>query len=183
MVWAKHKHAVWFLAALSFTEAFIVPFPPPDVMLAPMALANRSRAWYFAFLTTLASVLGGLTGYLIGMFAFELAEPLIERAGYMPTYQVAVSWFDQWGVWVVFIAGFSPIPYKLFTIAGGVAAMALGPFVLASALGRGMRFFVVAGLMVWGGERMDKALRLYVDRIGWGMVAVAVLGYLWYQFK
>jgi membrane protein YqaA with SNARE-associated domain len=183
MIWAKHKNAQWYLAALSFTESCVVPFPPPDVMLAPMALANRSRAWYFALLTTVMSVLGGVMGYLIGMFAFELIQPVLERAGYMPRYQLVVDWFGVWGVWVVFVAGFSPIPYKLFTIAGGVIAMSFLPFVIASIVGRGLRFFLVAGLMVLGGERMDQALRKYVDRIGWGLVAVAVIGYGLYQLR
>ena len=183
MVWALHKHAQWYLTALSFAESCVLPFPPPDVMLAPMSLANRTQAWRFAAITTVMSVLGGIAGYLIGMFAFELIQPILERAGYMDRYQLAVNWFDQWGVWVVFLAGFSPIPYKIFTIAGGVIAMAFLPFVLASFIGRGLRFFMVAGLMVLGGERMDKALRQYVDRIGWATVVIAVIVYLGFQMR
>jgi membrane protein YqaA with SNARE-associated domain len=100
----------------------------------------------------------------------------------MDTYQVAVSWFEQWGVWVIFVAGFSPIPYKLFTIAGGVVSMALLPFIIASIIGRGARFFIVAGLMVWGGEKMDQMLRQYVDRIGWALVVVVAIAFIWYEF-
>jgi len=92
-----------------------------------------------------------------------------------------VAWFDAWGFWAIFIAGFSPIPYKVFTIAAGVASMALLPFTLASFIGRGARFFLVAGLMAWGGARMESVLRTYVDRIGWATVAVVALAALIYK--
>ena len=171
MRWAAHRHAQWYLAGLSFAESSFFPVPP-DVMLAPMALANTSKAWRFALITTFASVIGGAAGYLLGVFAFELIQPLLEKAGYMDKYQLAVSWFEQWGVWVVFVAGFSPIPYKLFTIAAGVVSMSFPPFMLASFVGRGARFFIVAGLMVWGGSRMESMLRQNVDRLGWAVVVV-----------
>ena len=176
MKWAAHHNAPRFLAVLAFSESCVLPFPPPDVMLAPMSLANTRRAWVYAALTTLFSVLGGLAGYAIGYFAFEWIEPILQSAGYMGKYQKAANMFNEYGVWVVFIAGFSPIPYKVFTIAGGVAHMALLPFVLASALGRGLRFFIVAGIMVLGGEKMEKVLHKHMDRIGWATVVLIVLG-------
>ena len=182
MRWAAHRHAQWYLAGLSFAESSFFPIPP-DVMLAPMSLANTQRAWRYALITTLFSVLGGAAGYLIGMFAFDLIQPWLQSAGYLDKYQLAVDWFNEWGIWVVFIAGFSPIPYKVFTIAAGVIAMAFLPFIIASLIGRGARFFIVAGLMVWGGEKMDAAMRQYVDRIGWGMVAVSVIVLGWLQFR
>jgi membrane protein YqaA with SNARE-associated domain len=148
-------------------------------MLAPMSLASPQKAWYFAGLTTLASVLGGLLGYLIGIFAFDLVEPWLHELGYWDGYLLARSWFDTWGFWAIFLAGFSPIPYKIFTITAGVIAMALVPFVLASAIGRGARFFLVAALMAWGGERMEAALHRYVDRLGWLMILVFVLVIIW----
>lgn len=169
--WSRHRHAPRYLAGLSFAESSFFPIPP-DVMLAPMTLANPAKAWNFASLTTVASVLGGVLGYLIGMFAFELIEPLLRDAGYYPKYLQVRGWFDEWGFWAIFLAGFSPIPYKLFTISAGVISMALLPFILASAIGRGARFFMVAGLMAWGGERMEATLHKYVDRIGWAMVVV-----------
>jgi membrane protein YqaA with SNARE-associated domain len=182
MRWAAHRHAQWYLAGLSFAESSFFPIPP-DVMLAPMALATTKKAWRFALITTIFSVIGGAAGYAIGMFAFDLVQPVLEKAGYMGKYQLAVDWFSEWGVWVVFIAGFSPIPYKLFTIAGGVVAMAFIPFMIASLIGRGARFFIVAGLMMWGGEKMDQALRQYVDRIGWVVVALAVIAFIWLKFS
>lgn len=179
MQWAKHPHASRYLTCLSFAESSFFPIPP-DVMLAPMSLAQPRFAWRYALLTTVASVLGGVFGYLIGVFAFELIEPWLHQFGYWPTYQRAVTWFETWGIWVVFLAGFSPIPYKIFTISAGVIGMAFLPFVLASAIGRGARFYLVAGLMVWGGERMEQTLRQYIDRLGWITIIVVVIGYfLW----
>jgi len=177
MRWSAHPRAPRYLATLSFAESSFFPIPP-DVMLAPMALARRDRAWYYALLTTLASVAGGAAGYLIGYFAFELVEPIIREAGYWERYERAREWFDAWGFWAIFLAGFSPIPYKLFTISAGVIAMNFPLFLLASLIGRGARFFLVAGLMVWGGEPMERNLRLYIDRIGWVVILAALVGYV-----
>lgn len=182
MRWSVHRHAKWYLAGLSFSEASFFPIPP-DVMLAPMALADTKNAWRLAALTTLFSVIGGALGYAIGMFAFDLVQPLLEKAGYIDKYHLAVDWFKEYGVWVVFLAGFSPIPYKLFTIAAGVVAMTFVPFLIASAIGRGARFFIVAGLMAWGGERMDLAMRQYVDRVGWIVVVLVAAVFVWYRFS
>ena len=176
MGWAEHRHASYYLAGLSFAESSFFPIPP-DVMLAPMTLAKPERAWQFALVTTLASVLGGVAGYLIGMFAFELVEPLLHSAGYWERYLATREWFAVWGVWVVFLAGFSPIPYKIFTITAGVVGMVFVPFVLASFIGRGARFFLVAWLMRMGGSKMERILKQYIDRIGWLLVIVVVLGY------
>ena len=177
MRWAAHPHAPRYLAGLSFAEASFFPVPP-DVMLAPMALAKPYRAWGYALVATVASALGGVLGYYIGYFAFDLLEPVIRDAGYWQRYLEVRQWFDHWGVWAVFLAGFSPIPYKVFTITAGVMSMALLPFAVASVVGRGARFFLVSGLMVWGGERMETLLRTYIDRIGAALVIVAVIAYL-----
>jgi membrane protein YqaA with SNARE-associated domain len=176
MAWSRHRHAQYYLAGLSFAESSFFPIPP-DVMLAPMSLAQPPRAWRFALIATVGSVLGGVAGYFIGVFFFDLIEPLLHQYGYAADYQRAREWFSEWGVLAVLIAGFSPIPYKVFTIAAGVLQMALLPFVLASALGRGARFFAVAGLMRLGGPRMEAMLHKYVDRIGWITVIVAVVLY------
>ncbi len=174
MSWSRHRHAPVYLAGLSFAESSFFPVPP-DVMLMPMAMARPRRAWRLAALTTVASVAGGMLGYLIGLFAFDLVEPLLRSAGYYPKYLQVKEWFDTWGFWAIFVAGFSPIPYKVFTITAGVIAMPLIPFVLASLLGRGARFFLVAALMAWGGERMEGTLRKYIDRVGWIMVVLVIL--------
>jgi len=174
MQWARHRHAPVYLGTMSFAESSFFPVPP-DVMLAPMCLAQPERAWRFALLTTITSVAGGLAGYAIGYFAFESLAPWLQTTKYWASYQTAVQWFSDYGFWAVFIAGFSPIPYKVFTIAAGALSMALLPFTLASIIGRGARFYLVAGLMKWGGERMEAALHRYVDRIGWATVALAAL--------
>lgn len=180
LVWAKHRHAQRYLFGLSFTESVIFPIPP-DVMLAPMALAQPDKAWRLAWLTTLASLLGGIVGYWLGFLLYEpVVLPFIEYMGYQDAFALVERWFSQYGVWVVFIAGFSPIPYKLFTVGAGLMQMAFLPFVLASFIGRASRFFLVAGLMYWGGEKMQTKLRDIVDVLGWGTVALAGIAYLIY---
>lgn len=180
MAWSRHRRAPWYLGAMSFAESSFFPIPP-DVMLAPMSLARPDQAWRLALLTTLTSVAGGLFGYLIGYFAFDLLEPHLKASSYWAHYQTAVDWFGKWGFWAVFIAGFSPIPYKVFTIAAGALSMALLPFTLASAIGRGARFFLVAGLMKWGGPCMESALHRYVDLLGWATVALVIIALLVYR--
>jgi len=177
MTWSRHPKAPWYLAGLSFAESSFFPIPP-DVMLAPMTLARPSRWWRLAALTTVASVFGGLLGYALGSLAFETLEPWIRDAGYWQGYVRARTWFHEWGFWAVFVAGFSPIPYKVFTIAAGSLSMVLLPFIVASAIGRGLRFFLVAGLMAWGGERLENLLGRYVEMLGWALVAAGVAGYL-----
>ena len=173
--WSAHRHAPWYLGGLSFAESSFFPVPP-DVMLAPMTLARPAAAWRYAMLTTVASVLGGLLGYVIGFFALEMVEGLLRDAGYWQGYLRAREWFNQWGFWAVFLAGFSPIPYKVFTISAGALAMNLPLFALASFIGRGGRFFLVAGLIRLGGVRMERALRANIDFIGWLVVLLVVVG-------
>ena len=177
MEWARHPHAVRYLAALSFAESSFFPVPP-DVMLVPMSLATPRRAWFYAVLTTVMSVLGGIAGYTIGHLAFEVVEPWLHRAGYWESYQLAREWFAVWGFWAVLLAGFSPIPYKVFTIAAGVVALSFPLFVIASFLGRGARFFLVAAVVRLGGERLERMLRAYAELFGWMLVVLAVVGYL-----
>lgn len=182
MQWSRHRHAPWYLGGVSFAESSFFPVPP-DVMLAPMCLAQQSRAWHFALLTTLTSVAGGIAGYAIGYFAFDAIEPWLRESHHWGSYQSAVAWFDKYGFWAIFAAGFSPIPYKVFTIAAGALSMAMLPFVLASFIGRGARFFLVAGLMKWGGARMEEKLRQHIDRIGWATVIVIGIALLSQQLS
>lgn len=177
MNWSRHRHAPYYLFGLSFAESSVFPIPP-DVMLAPMALAHPKKAWIYAALTTVSSVLGGIFGYLIGMFCFSFVYPYLLHFGYESMYLQIVSWFELWGFWIIFIAGFSPIPYKLFTVAAGVIGMPLLPFIIASTIGRGVRFFLVSGLMLWGGAKMEQLLKSYIDRLGWGLLLILLLAYL-----
>lgn len=178
---ARHRHAEGWLAGLSFAESSFFPVPP-DVMLAPMAIARPDRAWRLAAITTVTSVLGGMFGYLIGYFLIDSALPMIERAGYLPAYQRAVDWFDHYGFWAILLAGFTPIPYKVFTVAAGAVTLSAPVFLLGSILGRGGRFFLVAGLCKALGPVFETRLLRYIDLIGWtvlGLLAVAVAAWFW----
>ncbi|WP_448211977.1 YqaA family protein [Colwellia sp. MEBiC06753] len=179
--WAEHKFAPRVLAFLTFAESVFYPIPP-DVLLAPMVLAKPDKAWRYAAITTIASVVGGVVGYLLGYFMFDAwVQPIITEVGYQDKLDHAISWFEQWGIWVVFLAGFTPIPYKVFTISAGFLQMLFIPFLIASFVGRGLRFYLVAGLMQWGGQSMQDKLRQWIDVIGWAMVILIVLAYLIYQ--
>jgi membrane protein YqaA with SNARE-associated domain len=180
MQWARHRHATWYLSGLSFAESSFFPIPP-DVMLAPMSMAKPGSAMRYALITTLASVVGGLFGYLIGAFFFEWIEPWLQQSHYWDKYQHAREWFARWGFWAILVAGFSPIPYKVFTIAAGTLGMNLPLFVVGSALGRGGRFFLVAGLMAWGGERMESTLRVWVEWLGWLVVLLVLAAYFYFS--
>jgi len=180
--WSAHRHAERYLAALSFAESSFFPVPP-DVLLAPMTLARPERGWRFALLTTVASVLGGLAGYAIGWFALNLIEPWLIDFGYHEAYQTATDWFGRYGFWAVLVAGFSPIPYKVFTIAAGALHMLLPGFVLASLLGRGGRFFLVAGILIMGGPGMERGLRRHIDLLGWITVAAILCLIAYLQFR
>ena len=176
---AKHEKAQYFLALLSFTESsfFLVP---PDVMLAPMALSRPEKAYRYALITTVASVVGGVLGYLIGMCAFEVIKPYLIDWGYYEKFLEVKAWAEPLGVWAVFMAGFTPFPYKIITISAGVLALNPISFVIASIIGRGSRFFLVAGLLSWGGEKMEKVIRKYIEWLGWAMMLLCVAAAIYY---
>jgi membrane protein YqaA with SNARE-associated domain len=182
MRFSRRREAPYYLSLLSFVESFILPFPPPDVMLAPMSLARPSRAMQFAALTLFFSVLGGLVGYMIGAFLFDLAEPYVIAWGYQARFEKVTTWFEHWGFWAVLVAGFSPVPYKLFTIAAGVLNLALIPFVLASIIGRGARFFLLAWCLARYGPAIEPKLVRYIEYIGWTVVGLLSLAIVIYFF-
>lgn len=180
--WAQHHRAPAFLAAMSAAEAVIFPIPP-DVMLAPMTLAQPQRWWRFASICTVASLLGGLLGYMLGSYLLDALWPWIERMGWGDTFVHVQALFAQYGVWIVFVAGFTPIPYKIFTIASGATGIALIPFAIGSLVGRGMRFFLVAGLIAWGGARLERGLRRYIEWLGWTIALAAILIGAWLEWR
>ncbi|MFT6530073.1 MAG: membrane protein YqaA with SNARE-associated domain [Psychrosphaera sp.] len=183
ITWAKHKYASTYLALLTFCESIFFPIPP-DVMLAPMVLARPHKAWWLASLTSISSVLGGIVGYLLGAYLYEpVVLPFIEVMGYQSKFATITSYFNEYGVWIVFLAGFTPIPYKIFTVSAGMLSMAFFPFLIASAVGRSMRFFLVAGILYWGGEKMEHKIRQYVDIIGWIVIALIVTFIVYKQFN
>ncbi|WP_127144187.1 YqaA family protein [Pelagibacterium montanilacus] len=157
---ARGRHARWGLAGVSFAESSFFPIPP-DVMLIPMVVADRRSAWVNALICTIASVLGGLFGYLIGAALFEpLARPILEFYHYGDAFDQLQVWFDEYGLLIVFVAGFTPVPYKVFTIASGVAGMFLPVFIIGSIISRGARFFIVAGLLYLYGE----PIRVFIEK-------------------
>ncbi len=145
-------------------------------MLAPMVVATPNQAWRFAAVTTITSVLGGIAGYFIGRYLFqELGQPLIDFYHAQDKMDTVKEWFVQYGVWIVFLAGFTPLPYKVFTLTAGAVNMVFWPFVLASAVGRGSRFFLLAGLIKWGGQKLADFIERYINILGWlALVLIAV---------
>lgn len=175
---AKHPRAPWWLGGVSAAESSFFPIPP-DVMLIPMVL-EQPRAWLrLATVTTLSSVAGGVFGWLIGHFLIAEALPLIERLGYGPAYETTRDFVARYGFWALIIKGLTPLPYKIFTITAGAADMALLPFILASFVGRGMRFYLVAGVMRAAGPAVEPALKKYIDVVGWSVIALIVSGLVW----
>ena len=178
--WAKHKYATAYLSILTFAESVFFPIPP-DVMLAPMVLSRPDKAWYLATITSISSVIGGIVGYLLGAYLYDpVVLPFIEMMNYQAKFETIVGYFNEYGIWIVFMAGFTPIPYKLFTVSAGMLAMAFWPFVIASTIGRGMRFFLVAGILYFGGEKMEHKLRQYVDFLGW-LVVLLIMTFVGYK--
>ena len=163
--------ASFYLFLLSFTEAsfFIVP---PDVMLAPMCLAQPKKIWRLTLIAIVGSVLGGALGYFIGMFGFNFVQPYIEQYGYQSHYDLAMQWFNDWGFWAIFIAAVTPIPYKIFTIAAGVLMMNFPLFLIASFLGRGLRLFGVACFVKFFGDRVDLLIQRYINQLGWSLTVI-----------
>ncbi len=148
---ARHRRATWGLAGVSFIESSVFPIPP-DLILIPMVIARPDRAWVYAGVCTIASALGGLLGYAIGYFLYESAGlAILEFYGYTQKFEEFAAAYNEWGAWIVFGAGLTPFPYKVITIASGVTQMDVAIFVLASVIGRGLRFFAVAGLLRYFG--------------------------------
>lgn len=179
--WASHPHASYYLTATSVAESSFFPVPV-DVLLAPMVLARRDRAWWYATLATLGSVVGAVIGYYIGQFLFDqVAQPIIDFYHFQEKFVYVQTLFKTYGIWIIFIAGFSPIPYKIFTITAGVVGMSIVPFLLASLVARGARFFLVAGLVYAGGDKIDALLEKRIEQIGWASIIVIVLAVLIYK--
>lgn len=174
--WAKHKHAERYLAGVSFAESSFFPIPV-DVMLAPMVLADKDKAWRLATITTVMSVLGGIFGYIIGYFFFEAyGDQILNYFNAHDTFEAIKSKYAAHGILIILLAGFTPIPYKIFTIASGVLGVAFVPFVLLSLVGRGGRFFLVAGLVRLGGDKLEETIHKQVELLGWGTLALVAIG-------
>lgn len=172
---AGTPQATWALALVSFVESSFFPIPP-DVMLVPMCLANRRRALWYATVCTLASVAGGFLGYAIGYYLWEaIGSWVIQSYGLGAKFDEFQKAFAEYGWWIIVIKGMTPIPYKLITIASGVAHFPLLAFTVASVLSRGMRFFLVAGLLYFFGAPIRAFIEKYLTLLTTGF-AVALVG-------
>ena len=175
---AEKKNAPWALAAVSFIESSVFPIPP-DVLLIPMVLANRSKAFVLAGLCTLASVLGGWLGYAIGYFLFEsVGRQLFEFYHVMDTYLHLQGAFQEWGVWIIIVKGMTPIPFKLLTIASGAFHFSLLWFTIAAVISRSLRFFLVAALLWKFGEPVRTFIEKRLTLVTTAFVVLAIAGVL-----
>jgi membrane protein YqaA with SNARE-associated domain len=173
---ADHRHAVKIMAASSFAESSFFPIPP-DVMLVPMMLARPHKAWHYALICTIASVLGAVLGYWIGAGLYETVGQAIIKAYHLEAMMDRYrEGFATWGMWIILAKGLTPIPFKLVTIASGVAGLSWGPFLVSCLITRAFRFFLLAALLRFFGERA----RVFIDRhlhvITWGFLAVFIVG-------
>jgi membrane protein YqaA with SNARE-associated domain len=178
IVWARHPRAQWLLTLLSFTEAIFFPVAP-ELMLVPMCVAKPRSGFKYAALSLLGSVLGMFIGYAIGYYALEWAMPFIDKMGYAGQFDQIKQEAAANGFWLLLIAGFTPVPFKIFTLASGAVGMPLMPFFFGALIGRGKRVFLVA-LAIWlGGEKAEATLRKYIEPIGWIALAAFVALIAW----
>lgn len=180
IIWARHKNAPALLTLLSFIEAIFFPVPP-ELMLAPMCVAQPKRGFYYASLSLLGSMAGMFIGYAIGYYAIELAMPFIEKMGYAAQFESIKQAAADNGFWLLLIAGFTPVPFKIFTLASGAVGMPLLPFFFGGAIGRGKRVFLVAGVIRLGGEKAEATLRRHIEPVGWG-ASVLLVGVIAWMF-
>jgi membrane protein YqaA with SNARE-associated domain len=180
---AGDNRAPYALGFISFVESSFFPIPP-DVMLIPMVLSRREKAWWYATIATVTSVLGGLLGYAIGYFAYQtIGLPILEFYGKANALDGFIAFVHDYGVPAVIIKGMTPIPYKVVTIAAGVAHMDLLAFIGASIVARAMRFYLVAGLLYWFGQpirefierRLSLVTTVFVVLLVGGFVAIKYL--------
>ena len=176
--WSRHPRAPTFLTVLSFFEAIFFPVPP-EVMLAPMSLARPQRAFWYATLSLAGSMVGMFIGYAIGYFALELAMPLLERFGYAAQFDEIKRQAAENGFWLLLIAGFTPIPFKVFTLASGAVGMPLLPFFFGALIGRGKRVYLVAGAIRLGGARAEAMLHKHIEPVGWTALILLVCVIAW----
>ncbi len=186
LAWARHPKAPALLTGLSFAEAIVFPVMP-EVMLAPMCLSQPKRGYWFATLSLAGSLVGAVVGYLLGHYAYELVKPLLESLGWLERIDAQVATLraitaeSPWkAFWLLVIAGFTPIPLKIFTWASGIVGVPMLPFLASMFVGRGKRVFLVALAIRLGGERAEKALHRYIEPIGWSALALlaALAGWL-----
>jgi membrane protein YqaA with SNARE-associated domain len=175
---AAHRHAERSMAAIAFAESSFFPIPP-DVMIVPMILADRSKAYRIATICTIASVLGGIVGYGIGYFLYDsVGQWLMRVYGMTHGIEQFRHWYAQWGAAIILIKGFTPIPFKIVTIASGFAAFNFPLFLITSLITRGARFFIVAWLLKRFGEPVQRFIEKRINLVGIGLLVVIVGGFI-----
>lgn len=179
---SNHPRAGWILFFVSFAESSFFPVPP-DAMLVPMVLANRKKAWMFAGICTLSSVLGGLLGYAIGAWMYDtLGHWLITLYGMEEQARHFRELYQEYGAIIILLKGLTPIPYKLVTIASGMAAYPLLPFIILSAITRGVRFFAVTALLHHYGEPVQAYLDKHLEKATFALLGIVVFGFVAFKF-
>jgi membrane protein YqaA with SNARE-associated domain len=173
---SESPKAIWALGAVSFAEASFFPIPP-DVMLVPMVVARREKAWEYAAIATAFSVVGGLFGYAIGALLFDtLGQWLIHLYGGGKAMAEFQAMFARYGHWIILLKGLTPIPYKFVTIAAGVAGYSLPWFILLSIITRAGRFFLVAGILYVAGPSARDFIEKRLGLVTLGFAALIVVG-------
>ena len=173
---ARHRHAIPGMAAISFAESSFFPIPP-DVMLVPMVLARRDQAYLIATVCTLSSVAGGVFGYAIGYFLYDsVGLYLVNLYGMHDAAAEYRLWYAEYGAWVILVKGLTPIPFKLVTIASGLAQYNIGLFVLLAAITRGVRFFVIAFLLKRYGEPIERFIDERLTLVSWAFLILLAGG-------
>lgn len=179
---ASGRNAMWALAVVAFVESSFFPIPP-DIMLIPMIIATPKRAWKIALVATVASVIGGYFGYLIGFLGYDLiAKPLLNFYGYLEKFEKFRQYYNDYGAWIVLGAGITPFPYKVITIASGVVGMNIWIFGLASVVARGLRFFIIAGLLRFFGEPIKKTIEKHFGLLSIIFFILLIGGFLLIKF-
>jgi len=180
--WANHPAGAWALFFLAVAESSFFPVPP-DVLLIALCVAAPRRSFRFAFICTVGSLLGGIIGYGIGHWGYEwIGRPIVEFYHGEAVMQRIQTWYHEYGFYGILIAAITPIPYKVFTITSGLFSYPLGGFLLASLVGRGLRFFCVSGLIRLFGPSIQSFIDRYFNWLAWAFVILLILGFVVLKF-
>jgi membrane protein YqaA with SNARE-associated domain len=182
--WAHHKSGPAALFGISFAESSVFPIPPDPLLLA-LALGRPKRALVFGAICTAGSILGGMLGYALGWFVWDVVGDFffLHVPGVTPeSFATVQAWYIRWGFWAVFLAGFTPLPYKVFTLASGVFQISFPVFLLASSISRGARFFLVSGLVYLYGRPIQQFIDRHFNRLAWAFGVLLVAGFLSLRF-
>lgn len=174
---SAHRHAAWALAAVAFVESSVFPIPP-DILLIPMCIADRKKAFRYAAICTASSVLGGLLGYAIGYFLFEsVGRHILDLYGMQDKFAALQAKYAEWGGWIIFAKGLTPFPYKIVTILSGVLHLALPVFIVSSVFSRALRFYLVAALLWKYGAPVQEFIEKWLMLVTMLFLALLIAGF------